>query len=387
MAHAAIVGWGKGMPPAVLSNADLATFLDTDDEWIASRTGMRERRITHVPLAEMAAVAGARALACAGLAADRIDLLVMGCSLPDEVCPNMASALSRRLGTVNAAAMDINTACTSFSYALSTATALIRTGVVRTALVIGAELVSRCMDWDDRNVAVLFGDGSGAVVLQATDAEEGVLAERLGCFAESRGILDVRGIGQRYANAGIPNGFTRWHFDGQEIFKRAVHGMVQASLAAMEKRGVGIADIDLVIPHQANLRIIDAVGKRLGCSPDQVFVNVHRYGNMSAATIPVALVEAIEEGRARPGALLLLPGFGGGLTWAAHLVRLGFRTTPLEASDADFPPCPKTGLQLVQELRACKVRFHGAARPFLEEAAGLLGDGPLPGVAPAVLSR
>ncbi len=372
MVRAAITGWGKGMPPAVLRNADLATFLDTDDAWILSRTGMRERRITHVPLAEMAAVAGARALACAGLAAGEVELVVMGCSLPDEVCPNMASALSQRLGTAHAAAMDVNTACTSFSYGLSTATALIRSGVVRNALVVGAELVSRCMDWDDRNVAVLFGDGSGAVVLEATDAEEGVLAERLGCFAESRGILDVRGIGQRYANAGIPNGFTRWHFDGPEIFKRAVNGMAKASLEALDRAGVGIADIDLVIPHQANLRIIDAVGRRLGCDPDRVFVNVHRYGNMSAATIPVALVEAIEEGRARPGALLLLPGFGGGLTWAAHVVRLGLRTTPKAACAAEFPPCPKTGLELVQELRGRKARFHQAARPFLEEAAALL---------------
>ena len=372
MAHAAIIGWGKGMPPAVLSNADLATFLDTDDEWIVSRTGMRERRITHVSLAEMAEVAGARALACAGLAAEQVDLVILGCSLPDEICPNMASAVSRRLGTRNAAAMDVNTACTSFSYSLSTATALIRTGVVKTAVVVGAEMVSRGMDWDDRNVAVLFGDGCGAVVLQASDEEEGVLAECLGCYADARDILDVRGIGQRYANTGIPNGFTRWKFDGQEIFKRAVHGMVQASLTAMGKRNTTIADIDLVIPHQANLRIIDAVGKRLGCGPEKVFVNVHRYGNMSAATIPVALVEAIEEGRANPGSLLLLPGFGGGLTWAAHLVRLGQRTSPLGVSPIDFPPCAKTGLELVNDLRARKARYHGAAKPFLEEAAALI---------------
>ena len=323
MPHAAIIGWGKGMPPAVLTNADLATFLDTDDEWIVSRTGMKERRITHVSVAEMAEVAGARALACAGLAADQIDLVIMGCSLPDEICPNTASAVSRRLGTTHAAAMDVNTACTSFSYSLSTATAFIRSGVMKTALVVGAEMVSRCMDWDNRNVAVLFGDGCAAVVLQATEAEEGVLSERLGCFADSRDILDVRGVGQRYANFGIPNGHTRWTFDGQEIFKRAVLGMVQASQEAMAKRGVRIEDIDLVIPHQANLRIIDAVGKRLGARPDQVFINIQRYGNMSAATIPVALVEAIEEGRVKPGSLLLLPGFGGGLTWAAQLVRFG----------------------------------------------------------------
>ena len=372
MNHAAIIGWGKGMPPAVLSNADLITFIDTDEEWIVSRTGMKERRITHVSVAEMAEVAGARALACAGIAADQIDLVIVGCSLPDEICPNMASAVSRRLGTTNAAAMDLNSACTSFSNALSAATALIRTGVMKTALVIGAEMVSRCMDWDNRNVAVLFGDGCAAVVLQATDNEEGVLAERLGCYADARDILDVRGVGQRYANAGIPNGYTSWNFDGQEIFKRAVHGMVQASNEAMAKLGKTIADIDLVIPHQANLRIIDAVGKRLGVDPDKVFVNIHRYGNMSAATIAVALVEAIEEGRVKPGALLLLPGFGGGLTWAAQVVRIGQRTTPLGSTGIDFPPCDKTGLELVNDLRARKARYHGAAKVFLDEAAALL---------------
>jgi 3-oxoacyl-[acyl-carrier-protein] synthase III len=372
MTHAAIIGWGKGMPPAVLTNADLATFLDTDDEWIVSRTGMKERRITHVSVAEMAEVAGARALACAGIGADRIDLVILGCSLPDEICPNMASAVSRKLGTTNAAAMDVNTACTGFSYALSTATALIRSGVMRTALVVGAEMVSRCMDWEDRNVAVLFGDGCAAVVLEATEQEEGVLAERLGCYADARDSLDVRGVGQRYANAGIPNGFTSWNFDGQEIFKRAVHGMVQASHEALAKLGRTIADVDLVIPHQANLRIIEAVGKRLGAGPGQVFVNVHRYGNMSAATIAVALVEAIEEGRVKPGALLLLPGFGGGLTWAAQLIRFGQRTTPLGSTDIDFAPCHQTGLELVNDLRARKARYNAAAKQFLDQAAELV---------------
>ena len=372
MRHASITGWGKGMPPAVLSNADLATFLETDDEWIVSRTGIRERNVSHVSVAEMAEIAGARALAAAGLEPDQIELVIMGCTLAEEICPNMASAVSRRLGTTNAATMDVNTACTSWSYALSTATALIRTGVVSRALVVGAELVSRCMDWDNRNVCVLFGDGCAAVVLEATDAEEGVLGERLGCFAEARDSLDLRGIGQKYANVGIPNGFSAWNFDGQEIFKRAVLGMVDASKEALARAGKTVADVDLMIPHQANLRIIDAMGKRLGIDPAKVFVNVHRHGNMSAATIPVALVEAIEEGRVRPGALLLLPSFGGGLTWAAHVVRFGQRVKPLGTSPIEFPPCHQTGLELIQAIRAQKAKYHGAAQPHLEEAAALI---------------
>jgi len=372
--HAAITGWGKCLPPAVLSNHDLATFLETDDEWIASRTGMRERRISHVPLGEVIHVAAARALACAGLEASALDLIVVGSTLGDELCPNVASGTQKRLRANNAAAMDVNTACTSFLYGLSSATALIRTGVVKRALVVGAEAPSPFMDWDNRNVAVLFGDGCGAVVLEPTHREEGLLAERLGCYGESRDILDIRGVGARYANQGIPCGYTSWNFDGQEIFKKAVVGMAQASQEALSRCGLTIADVDLVVPHQANLRIIDAVGRRIGADPARVFVNVQRYGNMSAATVPVALVEALEEGRVRPGATLLLPAFGGGLTWCAHVVRWGERVTPLGTSDVELPPCDRSGLEIVNDLRARRAIYHQAAAPFIEAARPLLDE-------------
>ena len=372
--HAAVAGWGKCLPPAVLSNRDLATFLETDDEWIVSRTGMKERRVSHVPLGDVIHVAAARALACAGMEAGELDLIVVGSTLGDELCPNVSSGTQKRLGARNAAVMDVNTACTSFLYGLSTATALIRTGVVRTALVVGAEAPSPYMDWDNRNVAVLFGDGCGAVVLKATHREEGLLAERLGCYGDARDILDVRGVGARYANQGIPGGYTSWNFDGQEIFKKAVLGMAQAGVEALEKRGLSVKDVDLVVPHQANLRIIDAVGRRLGVDPSRVFVNVQRYGNMSAATVPVALVEALEEGRVRPGANLLLPAFGGGLTFCAHLVRWGERVTPLGTSDVELPPCDRTGLEIVNDLRSRRAIYHQAAAPFIEAARHLLDE-------------
>jgi 3-oxoacyl-[acyl-carrier-protein] synthase-3 len=374
MTHAAIVGWGKCLPPAVLTNDDLATFIDTNDEWILSRTGIRERRISHVPVGELAAVAAARALACAGLPASALELVVLGSTLPDELAPNTASGVARRLGAGEAACMDVNTACTSFLYGLSTATALIRTGVVRTALVIGAEVPSAFLDWEDRNTAVLFGDGCGAAVLQASSREEGLVSERLGCYSEARGALDIRGVGARYANRGLPLGFARWNFDGQEIFRRAVVGMAQASAEALARGGLGVADVDLCVPHQANRRIIDAVGKRAGIPADRVFVNVDRYGNMSAATVPVALAEAVEQGRVAPGSTLLLPAFGAGLSWCAHVVRWGERTTPLGTSELDLPPCDKTGLELVEELRARKSRAHAAARAYIEEAAALFGE-------------
>jgi 3-oxoacyl-[acyl-carrier-protein] synthase III len=375
MTHAAITGWGKCLPPAVLTNADLATFLDTGDDWIVSRTGMKERRISHVPLGDLVNVAAARALACAGLSPEALDLVIVGSTLGDQIAPNVASGVQQRLGATNAAAMDLNSACTSFLYGLSTATALIRTGVVKTALVAGAEAPSPFVDWDDRNTAVLFGDGCGAAVVEASDQEEGLLAEQLGCYADARGALDIRGVGARYANRGVPYGHTRWIFEGQEIFKRAVMGMARASQQALARRGVGVADVDLMIPHQANRRIIDAVGRRVGIDPEKVFVNVHRYGNMSAATVPVALVEALEEGRVRPGSLLLLPSFGAGLTFCAHLVRWGGRTTPLGATEVDLPPCGQTGLQLVQALRERKAAYRGHAQAFVEAAGPLFGYG------------
>ncbi|MBC7768627.1 MAG: ketoacyl-ACP synthase III [Phycisphaerales bacterium] len=361
MTYAAITGWGKCMPPAVLSNADLSTFLDTGDEWITSRTGMKERRISHVSATEMAVVAARRALACAGVDAADVELIVYGSCSADEQVPNSASGVQAALGATKAASMDVNTACTSFLYSLSTATALIRTGVVKTALVIGVEIISPFMDWDNRNVAVLFGDGCAAVVVQASDKEEGVLGEQLGCLADARQTLRVRGMGTAYTNRNVMSGDTEWDFDGQEIFKRAVQGMVQASQAVMKKCGVTPDQIDLVVPHQANLRIIEAVVSRSGVPMDKVMLTVERYGNMSAATVPVALAEALEEGRMKPGALVLLPAFGAGLTVCAHLVRWGDRVTPLGLSAAELPPLKKTALELVQEIRSHKARAQSAA--------------------------
>jgi len=373
MSYAAITGWGKCMPPAILSNADLATFLDTTDDWIVSRTGMRERRISHVPATDIAAVASARALACAGLAAGDLQLIVYGSCSYDEQVPNSASGVQVILGAHNAGAMDVNTACTSFLYGLSSATALIRTGVVKNALVIGVELISPYMDWDNRNVSVLFGDGAAAVVLQASDEKLGVLAEHLGCYADARQTLRVRGMGCAYANRGVRYGDTRWDFDGQEIFKKAVKGMCQASDIALQKAGLTPTDIDLLVPHQANLRIIESVAKYAKIPMEKAVLTVERYGNMSAATVPVALVEALEEGRVKPGATLLTPGFGGGLTLCSHVIRWGSRVTPLGASSVDLPPLTTTALELVNGYRAERARRSeseaGLQAPVFAEAA------------------
>jgi 3-oxoacyl-[acyl-carrier-protein] synthase-3 len=352
MTFAAITGWGKCMPPAILRNADLATFLDTNDEWITSRTGMKERRVSHVSAVEMSTIAASRALACAGLDASDVDLIIYGGVSNEELCPNSASGVQLALGATKAASIDLNTACTSFCYGLATATAMIRTGMVRNAVVIGVELISRYMDWSNRNVAVLFGDGAAAVVLQASPHEEGMLGAVMGCDAEARDSLRVRGFGCGYAGLGITFGDTLWDFDGQVIFKRAVHAMADASKRVLEAQGVTADQVGLVVPHQANLRIIEAVAKYAGIPMDKVMLTVQKYGNMSAATVPVALVEALEEGRVAPGSWLLMPAFGGGLTYCSLLVKWGARVTPLGESPMQLPPLTETALDMVNRIRA-----------------------------------
>lgn len=373
--YAAITGWGKWMPPAVLTNEDLSTFLDTNDEWITTRTGMKERRISHVSAMDMATAAARRALACAGLDAGDVDLIVYGSTSYEEQAPNSSSGVQLLLGAKHAAAMDVNTACTSFLYGLSTATAMIRTGMVRNAVVIGVELVSKYMDWSNRNVAVLFGDGAAAVVLQATDHEAGVLDSVLGCDAEGRATLRIRGFGCGYANQGVTYGDTLWDFDGPQIFKRAVRGMSESSAKVMAKCGVTAEQVDLCIPHQANLRIIEGVAKYAGIPMEKVMLTVQRYGNMSAATVPVALVEALEEGRIRPGATLLMPAFGAGLTFCSLIVKWGERVTPIAVLDDEFAPPAKTALEMVNEIRANQDPHHrsfaGLMAPiFAETHAG-----------------
>ncbi len=355
--YAAITGWGKCLPPAILTNDDLATFLDTDDEWIRKRTGMQQRRISHVPVSELAYVAAQRALAAAGKSAEDVDLIVFGTTTPDRICPNTASGLQKLLSASNAACMDLNTACTSFLYSMTVASSMIRTGVVRNALVIGAEVISPIMDWNDRNVAVLFGDGAAAFFLQASEEQQGIMAESIGCYGEVRDILYLQGWGSEHANEGVMLGDVKWQFEGQEIFKRAVKGMANACNDVLNKSGTSMDEVDLVVPHQANLRIIEALANRTGAPAEKVFINIHRYGNMSAATVPIALVEALEEGRVEAGSNILMPGFGGGLTWCAHLLKWGQRTAPLSTSDAELPPNDKSALELVQEIRRRKNEY------------------------------
>lgn len=354
MKHAAITGWGKCLPPAVVTNDDLTTFLDTSDEWITTRTGMKERRISHVGVSELGYVAGSRALAAADLDPKDLEMVVLGSSTVDSGLPNTASLIQKKLGADRAGCYDLNTACTSFMYALSTASGLVRSGVVKNALVVGAETMSQLMPWHDRSVSVLFGDGASAWVLEASDEHEGVVAQKLGCIAESRDILEIR-FG--FTPPGeIRQDLDSWTFQGQDIFKKAVNAMAAASVETIEEEGINIEDIALCVPHQANKRIIDAVAKKAGLPVEKCYVNVHRYANMSAATVPLAMTEALEEHRVKPGDYILMPAFGAGLTWSSHLVKWGQRVTPLGKSDVELPPCDDTGLELIHKIMADRGR-------------------------------
>ncbi len=345
-----ITGWGKCVPPGVLSNDDIAEFLDTSDEWIRTRTGIHERRISHVDVSELAYVAACRALAAAGLEPDDIDGIILTSASPELIIPNTASRLQEKLGVKGIAAMDINSGCCGFVYSMAVAHGLISTGTHKRMLIVGAERLSFFIDWTQRDSAVLFGDGAGAAIVEAGPEGEGLLAAELGCEAEAGRALMIPDFGSGMDRWTLDAGRLELLFDGQEIFKRAVRAMCTLSHSVLDDAGLTLEDVDLLIPHQANLRIIESVGKRLGFAerPDQVFSNLHRYGNTSAASIPLALVEALEQGRVKPGDLILFPAFGAGLTRAAMLMRWGQRVDPISVSPVELPPCELSARELIQ---------------------------------------
>ncbi|WP_337247192.1 ketoacyl-ACP synthase III [Photobacterium halotolerans] len=348
MYHAEITGWGKCLPPAILTNDELSQFVETNDEWIQSRTGIQERRISHVDTSKLAEVAGARALAAAGLTANDLDLIIIASCSPDTLMPNIASKVALDLGAKRAAAFDLNAACTGFIYSLETATRLIQGGNYRHALVIGAERLSWLIDWSKRDTAVLFGDGAGAVVISRTEEKLGLQEAQLGCDAEGRDVLAIPDFGTSMDRFNPDPGHFTFNFVGREIFRRAVRGMGSAASTVLERAQLGKEEIDVVIPHQANKRIIEALCDHTGIPLEKAFVNIHRYGNTSAATVPIALCEAVEEGFIKPGNTILSAAFGAGLTWGACLIKWGQRVTPVAQSDAGLPPCEKTAREIMQ---------------------------------------
>jgi len=317
-----IQGCGSYLPARVVTNADLAKTMDTSDEWIQQRTGICQRHIAAEGemTSHLALKASERALEHAGLKASDLDLIVLATATPDETFPATATRVQAGLGMTKGAAFDVQAVCAGFVYGLSVADSLIKNGLASTALVIGAETFSRILDWDDRGTCVLFGDGAGAVVLKAeqgagTTADRGVLANALHSDGRQHDILYVDGG----PSSTRTTGFLR--MEGKEVFKHAVVNMAAVVGEVLAKAGLETKDIDWLVPHQANKRIIDSTGRKLGLPPERVVVTVDRHANTSAASIPLALDAAVKDGRIKKGDLLLLEGIGGGLAWGASLVR------------------------------------------------------------------
>ena len=320
----AIVGIGSYLPERVLTNADLERIVDTTDEWIISRTGIRERRMAaegeHT--STMATAASRIALERAGVAAGDLDLIIVATITPDMPFPATACLVQEELGAAKAAAFDLEAACTGFLYALEIGRQFIESGTHKNVLIIGAEKLSSIIDWKDRNTCVLFGDGAGAAVLRRRKGARGVLATRLGSDGGKADALAMPGGGCRQP-ATVDSVNERIHFlkmEGKEVFKNAVNAMTAAAQEVLERSGLGIGDIRCIIPHQANQRIISAVGDRLGATEGQVFVNLQKYGNTSAASVAIALDEAVREGKIERGDKILLVAFGAGLTWGATVL-------------------------------------------------------------------
>ena len=344
-----ITGWGKCMPPAILTNDELASVIDTSDEWIRSRSGISERRVSHVPGSELAAVAAQRALAAAGATAEEVDLLIVATTSGDNICPSTAAYVQRRMDAKNAAVFDLNAGCSGFVYGMQVATAMIRDAAYKKVVVVGSERLTWLLNFSLRDTAVLFGDGAGAVVVEPSEQECGLLACHLGCEGDALSALEVPNSGTS-GNRFIDNyGVFDVNFDGREIFRRAVKGMAREIRKVLGDLDLKNEDISLIIPHQANQRIIESLARHLSVPMSQVALNIQNYGNTSAATIPVALVEALDEGRIQPGDRMLLAAFGAGLTRGAAMIRWGERTTPLGESDAELPPCDQTALEILGE--------------------------------------
>ncbi len=334
--YAEIVGWGKYVPSKVLSNADLERMLNTSDDWIRNRTGIVERRIASPKetCSSMATRAAQAAIEIADLSPGKIDLIIVATMTPDYPFPATASIVQDALGANNAGALDVSVGCAGFVYALATANAYITSGLCRHVLVVGSETVSRILDYTDRGTSILFGDGAGALLLQESDRPTGMLSCVLGSDGSGVDLLYVPAGGGKNP-ATVETVQNRMHYmkmRGNEVYRFAVNVVAKASSQAVKKAGLTMDDIDLFVPHQANLRIIQSAAKTLKLPEEKVFTNLERYGNTSAASVPIALCEAIEQGRINPGDHLVLVAFGGGLSWAAAVVQWGV--------PAVIPPLP-----------------------------------------------
>jgi 3-oxoacyl-[acyl-carrier-protein] synthase-3 len=320
-----IIGLGSYAPENIVTNKDLEKKVDTDDQWIIDRTGIRERRIADpgVATSDLSVKAAEKALIDAGLTADDIDLIIVATATPDMAFPSTACIVQDKIKATKAAAFDLSAGCSGFVYALVTGAQFIKAGLYQHVLIIGAETISRILNWNDRNTCVLFGDGAGAAVLGEVPAGCGLLSSHLGSDGSGAELLKQPAGGSRLP-ASFDTVSDNMHFlqmNGNEVFKFAIKVMGEAAMKAIEDAGLSTDDVDFMIPHQANVRIIQSAAKRLKLPMEKVMVNVDRYGNTSAATIPIALEEALREGKIKQGDNIVLVGFGAGLTWASAVIK------------------------------------------------------------------
>ncbi|MCH8052295.1 MAG: ketoacyl-ACP synthase III [Chloroflexi bacterium] len=385
--YAEIAGWGMYVPPRVVPNDTfVAMGLDTSDEWISSRTGIERRRVVEADEAtsDMATKAAAQAMAVAGLHAGDIDLVVVATCTPDHVMPATASIVQDRLGMLNAGAMDLNAACSGFVYALATGAAQIESGRARHVLVIGADELSIYLDWKDRSTCVLFGDGAGAVVLSRA-TEPGIMSSTMGSDGSGAGLLTIKGASRvRASRNGAPGGSANGRdeaangaaaaadenyltMNGTQIFRWATQIMPRAAEQVMASSGLKAEDISLFIPHQANERIMKATAKRLGLPPEKVFSNVREYGNTSAASIPIALCEALNTGRVNVGDYLVLSSFGAGLSWAALALRW---SVPIPSHVAPWRPIQRQVASRLAAVRSVLRRGERSVRTRIDKTLG-----------------
>lgn len=323
--RAGITGLGIAIPDRVLTNFDLQEMVDTSDEWIRTRTGIRERRIAHQQQAtsDLAVEAGRQALENAGVSPKDVDLVIVATNTPDMLLPATSCLVQDRLGALNAGAFDLLAGCTGFLYALSAGQQYISTGMLNTVLVIGAETLSRIINWKDRNTCVLFGDGAGAAVLQKVPSDRGIIATRLGSDGSGGKFLHIPAGGSRLpaSESTVRENLHYVHMNGREVFKFAVRVMGEGAMEVLSMAGLEPEEVDYFIPHQANIRIIEAAARRVGINMDRVLVNVDRFGNTSTASIPLVLYEAVEQKKIKDGQNIVMVGFGAGLTWAGMVMK------------------------------------------------------------------
>jgi 3-oxoacyl-[acyl-carrier-protein] synthase-3 len=325
MIRSRIIGTGSYLPPNIVTNFDLEKIMDTTDAWIQQRTGIKQRHIADkgVGASDLGAPAAQMALEAAGITAQDLDLIIVGTTSPDYLWPNTSCLIQHKIGAPQAAAFDVNAACSGFIYAVATADAYIRAGIYKTVLVVGAEVLTSHLNWKKRDTAVLFGDGGGAIVLRAEEGEHGVLTTHLGADGSAKDLLWLEAGGSkcRVTSENVDGPERDVQMKGTDLFKRAVNCFGEAAQKALEAAGMTVADIDLFIPHQANTRIIYTAAERMGLDREKIFVNIDHVANTTAASIPIALDEALRAGRVHEGDILLFAGFGAGLTWGAVLLR------------------------------------------------------------------